>query len=120
MEIKVGDKVHLTENYKMAFGFSGEGVVIAIMDECGLVALRKCHTITWIPFCDLIKVEEEKKGNTITIPVEADLTDSFLTAYTADLAKEIVLKVADICEPEVAAEYAVSVAKAVAEGLKKK
>ncbi len=60
-DIKVGDKVRLTENYKMAFDFSGEGVVIAIMDECGLVALRKYHTISWISLCDLIKVEEEKK-----------------------------------------------------------
>lgn len=61
MEIKVGDKVRLSENYEMAFGFSGEGVVIAIMDKCGLVALRKRHTISWIPLCDLIKVEDEAK-----------------------------------------------------------
>ena len=60
-EIKVGDKVRFSENYEMAFGISGEGVVIAIMDECGLVALRKRHTITWISLCDLIKVEEEAK-----------------------------------------------------------
>ena len=60
-EIKVGDKVRLTENYEMAFGFDGEGVVIAIMDRCGLVALKKRHTISWISLCDLIKVEEEAK-----------------------------------------------------------
>ena len=225
-DIKVGDKVRLTENYKMAFDFSGEGVVIAIMDECGLVALRKCHTISWISLCDLIKVEEAKepkpkyhKGDKVwfqggvhviaqdgyyqkvwgkytymvgdicydvsedelqpyTEPTgekkpevtqkstpqpgngsemngsEAETTqkspsekkngsesmifptkpilsvadpnqevefDIDWAFYTADLAKEIVLKVADICDkPEVAAEYAVSVAKAVAEGLKKK
>lgn len=60
-EIKVGDKVRLSENYGMAFGCDGEGVVIAIMDRCGLVALRKRHTISWISLCDLIKVKDEAK-----------------------------------------------------------
>lgn len=41
--------------------------------------------------------------------------------YTADLAKELALKVANkFNDPEVAAEYAVKVAKAVVEGLKGK
>lgn len=41
--------------------------------------------------------------------------------YTADLAKEIALKVANKYNgPEQAAEYAVKVAKAVVEGLKRK
>lgn len=41
--------------------------------------------------------------------------------YTADLAKEVALKVANkYTDPKEAAEYAVSVAKAVAEGLKRK
>lgn len=41
--------------------------------------------------------------------------------YTADLAKEVALKVANkFNNPEQAAEYAVSVAKAVVEGLKRK
>lgn len=66
MEIKVGDKVRLTENYEMAFGFDGEGVVIAIMDECGLVALRKCHTIAWIPLCDLISLKTNQQIKQIT------------------------------------------------------
>lgn len=42
-------------------------------------------------------------------------------AYAADLAKEVVLKVANkFNDPEQAAEYAVKVAKAVVEGLKRK
>ena len=41
--------------------------------------------------------------------------------YEADLAKEIALKVANkYTDPKEAAEYAVSVAQAVAEGLKRK
>lgn len=200
-EIKVGDKVRLTENYEMAFGFDGEGVVIAIMDRCGLVALKKRHTISWISLCDLIKVEEEakeakfKRGDKVvskppfvekvwtvlgyddkmpymvkvgngkyinernlelcTAETEAEIIrqreaelnefakeeldrvhhpEKYTTyevtndnvamdweKYTADLAKEIALKVANKYNgPEQAAEYAVKVAKAVVEGLKRK
>ena len=67
--------------------------------------------------------EADKKPNvgSITIPVKADLTDSYWDAYAADLAKEIALKVANkFNAPHEAAEYAVSVAKAVADGLKRK
>lgn len=47
--------------------------------------------------------------------------EAYWDAYTADLAKDIVLKVASkYNDPEQAAEYAVSVAKAVVEGLKMK
>lgn len=69
------------------------------------------------------RTEAEKKPNigSIKIPVEVDLTDSFWDAYTADLAKEIAVRVANkYNDPEQAVEYAVKVAKAVAEGLKKK
>lgn len=69
------------------------------------------------------QTEAQKKPNvgSIKIPVEVDLTDSYWEAYTADLAKEITLKVANkFNDPKEAAEYAVSVAKAVAEGLKRK
>lgn len=68
------------------------------------------------------QTEAEKKPNigSITIPVEVDLTDSYWDAYTADLAKEVALKVANkFNTPHEAAEYAVSVAKAVVEGLKR-
>lgn len=68
------------------------------------------------------QTEAEKKPNhTIKIPVEIDLTDSYWQAYAADLAKEIAVKVANkYTDPKEAAEYAVLVAKAVAEGLKRK
>lgn len=68
------------------------------------------------------QTETEKKSNhTIKIPVEVDLTDSYWDAYTADLAKEVALKVANkFNTPHEAAEYAVKVAKAVVEGLKRK
>lgn len=69
------------------------------------------------------QTEAEKKPNigSIKIPVEVDLTDSYWDAYTADLAKEIALKVANkFNDPHEAAAYAVSVAKAVVDGLKRK
>lgn len=69
------------------------------------------------------QTEAEKKPNvgSIKIPVEVDLTDSYWDVYAAHLAKEVALKVANkFNDPEQAAEYAVSVAKAVVEGLKRK
>lgn len=67
------------------------------------------------------QTEAEKPNHTIKIPVEVDLTDGFWDTYTADLAKEVVLKVANkFNAPEEVAGYAVSVAKAVVEGLKRK
>lgn len=68
------------------------------------------------------QTEAEKPNiGSIKIPVEVDLTDSYWDAYTADLAKEVALKVANrFNAPCEAAEYAVSVAKAVVEGLKGK
>ena len=69
------------------------------------------------------QTEEEKKPNigSIKIPVEVDLSDSYWDAYTADIAKEVALKVANkFNDPKEAAEYAVKVAKAVVDGLKRK
>lgn len=71
------------------------------------------------------QTEAEKKPNvgSIKIPVEVDLTDSYWDAYTADLAKEIAVKSMEKsygCDPERIADYAVQVAKAVVENLKKK
>lgn len=61
------------------------------------------------------------KGDTLTFPIAFDLSDSYWDAYAAGLAKEVALKVANkFNTPEQAAEYAVSVAKAVVEGLKRK
>lgn len=73
--------------------------------------------------CHYTPTESEKKPNvgSIKIPVEVDLTDSYWDAYAANLAKEVALKVANKYNgPEQAAEYAVSVAKAVVDGLKRK
>lgn len=69
------------------------------------------------------EAEKKPKVGSIKIPVEVDLTDSFWDAYAADLAKEIVLKTvtsASDRRPMSIAEYAVSVAKSVVEGLKRK
>lgn len=71
------------------------------------------------------QTEAEKKPNvgSIKIPVEVDLTDSYWDVYTADLAKEIVLKTVNSALDQRSmsiAEYAVSVAKSVVEGLKRK
>ncbi len=69
------------------------------------------------------QTEAEKKPNvgSIKIPVEVDLTDSYWDTYTADLAHDLALKVANkYSDPKEAADYAVSVAKAVVENLKKK
>lgn len=68
------------------------------------------------------QTEAEKMPNhTITIPVEVDLSDGYWDAYAADIAKEVALKIANkYNDPKEAAEYAVLVAKAVVEGLKKK
>ena len=72
---------------------------------------------------DIHSLDETPTNNigSIKIPVEVDLTDSYWDAYAADLAKELALKVANkYNDPGQAAEYAVSVAKAVVEGLKRK
>lgn len=71
------------------------------------------------------QTEAEKKPNfgSIKIPVEVDLSDDYWDAYTADLAKEIVLKTVNSASdkrPSVIAEYATDVAKSVVEGLKRK
>lgn len=69
------------------------------------------------------RTEAEKKPNvgSIKIPVEVGLTDSYWDAYTADLAKEAALKVANkYNDPKQLADYAVKVAKSVVDGLKRK
>lgn len=73
--------------------------------------------------CKVEPTEADKKPNvgSIKIPVEVDLSDSYWDAYAADLAKEIAVKVVNkYTDPKETAEYAVLVAKAVAEGLKRK
>lgn len=109
----------------------GKGTVHIAIDDYCVVRLDNggcfVHMETNIPYAPYTEpteqTETEKKPDvgSIKIPVEVDLTDSYWNAYTADLAKEVALKVANkFNDPEQAAEYAVSVAKAVVEGLKRK
>lgn len=69
------------------------------------------------------QTEAEKKPNvgSITIPVKVDLDETYWSAYAADLAKEIAVKVANkYSDPKEAGEYAVKVAEVVVAGLKRK
>lgn len=110
--------------------------ILTIKERCGRVRHDNVYKVeeyayTWNE-CELQpctepteQTEVEKKPNvgSIKIPVEVDLTDSYWDAYTADLAKEVALKVANKKmdnHPEEIGAYAVSVAKAVVEGLKRK
>lgn len=99
---------------------SGNAVNVDFGDDDGLVY---CDCGCLEPYAEPTERTEAEKPNvgSIKIPVEVDLTDSFWGAYAADLAKEIALKVANkFNAPHEAAEYAVSVAQAVVEGLKEK
>ena len=121
-KFKVGDRVEELVSRKSGrvLGIEGDFVVVGFPYD-------KEKNYWHIDSVELVEpteqTEAEKKPNvgSIKIPVEVDLTDSFWDSYTADLAKEVALKVANkYNDPEQAAEYAVSVAKAVAEGLKRK
>lgn len=108
--------------------------ILTIKERCGRVRHDNVYKVeeyayTWNE-CELQpctepteQTEAEKKPNvgSIKIPVEVDLTDSYWDAYAADLAKEIAVKAANkYTDPKETAEYAVKVAKAVVEGLKRK
>lgn len=99
---------------------SGNAVNVDFGDDDGLVY---CDCGCLEPYTEPTEqTEAEKKPNvgSIKIPVEVDLTDGFWDAYTADVAKEIALKVANrYNDPEEAAEYAVKVAKSVVAELRK-
>lgn len=63
------------------------------------------------------------KGDTLTFPIAFDLSDSYWDAYTADLARDIAVKIVNKnmgSDPEKVGEYAVNVAKSVVEELKRK
>lgn len=114
-ELPVGEKLVIkrleTIDCRNAYMYSIEGYG-------GTVIESMLHSYT-----EPTEQTEAEKPNvgSIKIPVEVDLTDGFWDAYTADLAKEIALKVANkFNAPHEAADYAVKVAKAVVEGLKKK
>lgn len=130
MEIKQGDTVRVSKDAPKMY-LRGQAYFF-IEDDCKVdmvegdnAVITNGPRIIAIPTKYLVKVdaEEENKPNvgSIKIPVEVDLTEGFWDAYTADLAKEVALKVANkYTDPKETAEYAVSVAKAVAEGLKRK
>ena len=127
--IKVGDRVccynvlHIKGSKKEDY----MGYVASITDMGITIQLDKGGLVLVYHESDLElvqpKEQAEKKPNigSITIPVEVDLTDSYWDTYTADLAHDLALKVANkYSDPTEAADYAVSVAKAVVENLKKK
>lgn len=140
-KFKVGDRVRFKNIYElqkvkdksfrwMLVMFASKEATITAVEDNGFYRVDIDPSIGGIND-DMIEckvepteqTEAEKKPNigSIKIPVEVDLTDSYWDAYAADLAKEVVLKVANkFNTPHEAAEYAVSVAKAVVEGLKKK
>lgn len=125
-KIKVGDKVHVKGSVLL------EGGVFSIIgaDYHEKLGWRyELNNHEWYPGIDLEpyteptdQTEVEKKPNvgSIKIPVEVDLTDSYWDAYAADLAKEVALKLVNNENPDKIGEIAVSVAKAVVEGLKRK
>lgn len=134
--IKVEEKKEPEYKYqvgqKVKSAYANE--ILTIKERCGRVSHDNVYKVeeyayTWNE-CELQpctepteQTEAEKKPNvgSIKIPVEVDLTDSYWDAYTANLAKEIAVKVANkYSDPKQAAEYAVKVAKAVVEGLKRK
>lgn len=121
-KFKRGDKVvskpPFVEKVWTVFGYDDKMPYMVMVGDGEYINERNLE-----PYTEPTEQTEAEKPNvgSIKIPVEVDLADGFWDAYTADLAKEIAVKVANSFNaPEQAADYAVSVAKAVAEGLKKK
>lgn len=121
-KIKVGDRVRNVKSDLCGIALNIEHGIV----EVGIPYDKERHY--WNT--DIVELfdpteQEEKKPNvgSIKIPVKVDLTNSYWDAYAADLAKEVVLKTVNSASdrrPMAIAEYAVSVAKAVVEGLKRK
>ena len=102
--IKVGDRVRVSEDAQ------GEEEARIRQKEAELEAFRKS---------ELDRMLYPEKSHTYEVTVDNVAMD--WQRYEADLAKEIALKVANkFNDPKEVAEYAVKVAKAVAEGLKRK
>lgn len=121
-KIKVGDKVEELVSRKSGRVLSIEGdfVVVGIPYDKGKYYWH-IDSVELVEPTEQTEAEKKPNVGSIKIPVEVDLTDSYWDAYTADLAKEVALKVANKYNaPKEAADYAVSVAKAVVEGLKRK
>lgn len=124
------DKVCINKS-SLKHGLRGEILTIIgvdVSDRTYYVQSRCMRSPIWLREDEILpcvepteQTEAEKPNHTIKIPVEVDLSDSYWAAYAADLAKEIVLKVANkYNDPKEAAEYAINVAEAVVEGLKRK
>lgn len=129
-KFKVGDKVKALFTDPIAGSVYCVGTIIGHDASDGTYHVQgKGGLMSWFgtdglePYTEPTEqTETEKKSDvgSIKIPVEVDLTDSYWYAYAADLAKEVALKVANkFNTPEQAAGYAVKVAKAVVEGLKR-
>lgn len=115
-KLPVGEKLVIkrleTIDCRNAYMYSIEGYGGTVIESM----LHSCTEPT-----EQTEVEKKPNVGSIKIPVEVDLTDSFWDAYAADLASEIAVKVANkYNDPKETAEYAVSVAQAVVEGLKRK
>lgn len=134
MEIEQGDRVRVSKDAPRIYTpdwvdamFDLVLKVTEVEDGNAMVEFEKRTqyrtVLTAIPTKYLVKVDAEKNSDvgSIRIPVEVDLSDDYWDAYTADLAKELAVKIVnkkmDNCLKDVGA-YAVSVAKAVVEGLK--
>lgn len=129
-----GDKVCINKS-SLKHGLLGEILTIIgvdVSDRTYYVQSRCMRSPIWLredeisPYAEPTKqTDAEKKPNvdSIKIPVEVELSDSYWDAYAADLAKEVTVKSMEKsygCDQERIADYAVKVAKAVVERLKRK
>lgn len=123
-EIKVGDMIE-TPKGKGKVTMVADGYVIAQGDNGEWWQMITITTDKDKEFEDNIRnvlngTDEFPMGNHIPTSI-IQIGEMDWDAYAADLAKEVALKVANkFNAPEQVAEYAVSVAKAVVEGLKRK
>lgn len=134
--IKVGDRVEelISRKSGIVLGIRGDIVVVGIPDDKEK-HYRHIDSVELASPTELTEAQKkpyegisEETANEISDKLEAyakalsSIADSFdWQRYEADLAKEVALKVANkFYYPEQAAEYAVSVAKTVVEGLKRK
>lgn len=119
-KFKVGDRVRNVKSDLCGIALNIEHGIV----EVGIPYNKEKHywNTDIVELFEPTEQTEAEKPNvgSIKIPVEVDLTDSYWDAYAADLAKEVALKVANkYNDPKEVAEYAVKVAKAVVEGLKR-
>lgn len=130
VKLKVGDWVKIGETPNPRLNgrvgtisqIDKEGYEISFNDGFFTVVSEEDLTLADEPTEQTETKHTKTKGDTLTFPIAFDLTDSYWDAYAADLAREIAVKSMEKsygCDPERIADYAVSVAKAVVEGLKR-